>query len=140
MGLSHRRVSQLAPGAAQIPQLALQHTMPELQVLGPHIALSSGRLRLFGAGGGAALGAGSAGAACDVEAATPIAGALGAGLAAVSRAGAGTGAAAAAAGAAGTACGATTAGEVATAGGTFTITTLRSVGCGAAGAETDGLC
>jgi hypothetical protein len=33
-----------------------------------------------------------------------------------------------------------TAGEVATGGGTFTITTLRSVGCGAAGAETEELC
>jgi hypothetical protein len=33
------RWSQLAPGAAQMPQLLLQQTWPTLQVLGPHITL-----------------------------------------------------------------------------------------------------
>jgi hypothetical protein len=29
-------VSQVAPGAVQVPQLALQHTCPTLQVFIPH--------------------------------------------------------------------------------------------------------
>jgi len=39
-----------------------------------------------------------------------------------------------------TTTGAMTVGDVATDGGTFTITTLRSVGCGAAGVEAEELC
>lgn len=138
IGLLHKVVSHVAPGAVQVPQLGLQHTMPELQVFGPHGTLSidtfagdeSGALlavpgpadKVDGTAGDAAAGE------VDAEPEAPVTGALAEGT---------------------TMTGVTTAGEVATGGGTFTITTFRSVdcgaaaaevGCGAAAAETDALC
>jgi hypothetical protein len=50
MGLLHELVSHVAPGAVQIPQLGLQHTMPELHVFGPHSTLSAEKLTLRGTG------------------------------------------------------------------------------------------
>lgn len=39
--LLHVRWLHDAPGAAQMPQLALQQTCPTLQVLGPHMTLAA---------------------------------------------------------------------------------------------------
>jgi hypothetical protein len=39
--LPHVRWLHDAPGAAQMPQLALQQTCPMLQVLGPHMTLEA---------------------------------------------------------------------------------------------------
>ena len=44
MASSHSLVSQLWPGWVHVPQLALQHTWPVLQVFGPHGTLSSNGL------------------------------------------------------------------------------------------------
>jgi|SRR5882724_6365090 len=44
MPLSQRALSQVAPGATHVPQLALQQTCPKLQVLGPQSALCDERL------------------------------------------------------------------------------------------------
>lgn len=158
IGLLHKVVSHVAPGAVQVPQLGLQHTMPELQVFGPHGTLSIDTFA--GDESGAPLAApgpawvvdplppftaaglvASAGektafgldkvdgtAGDDAEPEAPVTGALAEGT---------------------TMTGVRTAGEVATGGGTFTMTTFRSVGCGAAAAEvccgaaaaeTDALC
>jgi hypothetical protein len=40
-GLLHVRWLHCAPGAVQMPQLALQQTCPTLQVLGPHMTLEA---------------------------------------------------------------------------------------------------
>jgi hypothetical protein len=44
MALSHGSVLQVCPGCVHVPQLALQHTSPVLQVFGPHGTLSAERL------------------------------------------------------------------------------------------------
>ncbi len=111
----------MPPGALQVPQLGLQHTMPELQVLGPHSTLSAERLKL-GPLGVAAFGIGE-----GVAAAAPF-GAAGAAAAAGLMRVCGAGTCGMGCGFAGTASGATTLGEVTAGGGTFMITTLRSVG------------
>ena len=127
MGLLHKAVSHVAPGAAQIPQLGLQHTMPELHVFGPHSTLSSTGFTLrVAAAEGAGLGVCALLGPCGVCAlpgacgACALLGACGAGNAgtmtgaawAVPIVAAGVGSLIVAAGAATT--GATTAGEVAT--------------------------
>jgi len=62
IALLHAVVSHVAPGKAQVPQLALQQTMPTLHVLGPHGTLCAwliwGEGMVAAALAGAALGAG----------------------------------------------------------------------------------
>ncbi len=79
IGLLQAVVSHVAPGNEHVPQLALQQTMPELHVFGPHGTLSAERLMPLGSDCtllGAALGAvsGAVGTADAAGAATALTG------------------------------------------------------------------